>query len=145
MEGRISMAYSGAMELDHERLEVFQVARELSCEVCRIRKKVRVRRLDLVDQLLRATASIPLNIAEGSGERMAGRRAYFYRVARSSATEVASALDHMVDMGLLEAEDTNVAKHLVVRVVSMLVRMTDRITTPDSLPPLKRRRQPRKR
>jgi hypothetical protein len=51
----------------------------------------------------------------------------------------------MVDMGLLEAEDTNVAKHLVVRIVSMLVRMTDRITTPDSIPPLPRPRQPRKR
>ena len=76
---------------------------------------------------------------------MAGRRAYFYRVARSSATEGASALDHMVDMGLLEAEDTNVAKHLVVRIVSMLVRMTDRTTTPESIPPLPRPRQPRKR
>jgi four helix bundle protein len=98
-----------------------------------------------VDQLLRATASVPLNIAEGSGERMPGRRAYFYRIARSSATEVGSALDHLVDMRLLKSADTVAARTLLVRIVSMLVKMADPITTPDSYPPLRPRRQPRKR
>jgi four helix bundle protein len=49
--------------LDHERLEVYQLARELSREIARIRKKFRGFRRDLVDQILRATASVPLNIA----------------------------------------------------------------------------------
>src|SRR5687768_14545921 len=91
--------------LDHERLEVYQVARELSREIARLRKRIRGGRPDLVDQLLRATASVPLNIAEGNGERSPGRRAYFFRISRGSATEMAAALDHLVDMGLLQEQD----------------------------------------
>ncbi|MBI4409735.1 MAG: four helix bundle protein [Gemmatimonadetes bacterium] len=131
--------------LDHERLEVYQVARELSREICRVRKTIRRGRPDLVDQLVRATPSIPLNIAEGSGERTPGRRAYFYRIARSSATEVSSALDHIVDMELLKAVEIDTAKQLLVRIVSMLVKLTDTVTRPDSFPPLPKPRQPRKR
>ncbi|MGH7468334.1 MAG: four helix bundle protein [Longimicrobiales bacterium] len=121
--------------LDHERLEVYQVARQLSREVCRVRTKIRPGRADIVSQLLRSTAAVPLNIAEGNGEATPGRRAYFFRIARSSATEVSSALDHLVDMSLLEQDDVVTAKELVVRIVSMLVRLTAAVITPDSLPP----------
>ena len=135
----------GARVLDHERLEVYQVARELSREICRVRKKVRPGRSDLVDQLLRSVGSVPLNIAEGNGETKPGRRAYFFRIARSSATEVASVLDHMVDMQLLKSDDTIAAKGLIVRIVSMLVRLTEKISTADSYPPLPTRKRPRNR
>lgn len=130
--------------LDHERLEVYQVARELSREICRLRKKMRPGRADLVDQVLRAVASVPLNIAEGNGESKPGRRAYFFRIARSSATELGAALDHMVDMEFLKNEDIVAAKALVVRIVSMLVKLTEKVTTSDSYPPLPTR-LPRKR
>jgi four helix bundle protein len=131
--------------LDHERLEVYQVVRLLSREINRIGKRVKPTRRDLLDQLLRATASIPLNIAEGSGERTPGRRAYFYRIARSSATEVAGALDHIVDMDLVASNEIVTAKELACRVVAMLVKLTDKVSSPDSFPPLPSRRQPRKR
>lgn len=129
--------------LDHERLEVYQVARELSREINRVMKKARLKRerRDLVNQVLRAAASVPLNICEGSGERAPGRRAYFYRVARGSATELAGALDHMVDMEMLAEGDTASARSLIARIVSMLVRLPESVTTPDSYPPL-RKRQP---
>jgi four helix bundle protein len=131
--------------LDHERLEVYRVARELSREICRVRKKMSGGRADLIDQILRATASIPFNIAEGNGEVTRGRRAYFFRIARSSATELSAALDHTVDMEMLADADVIAAKTLIVRVVSMLIKLTDKVTTPDSLPPLPKRRSPRKR
>lgn len=136
----------GGLVLDHERLDVYAAARELSREICRVRKRIRPGRPDMVDQLLRTTGSVPLNIAEGSGERMPRRRAYFYRIARSGATEVGAALDHLVDMDLLSPGDTTAAKRLLVRIVSMLVRLTDRTAmTPDSYPPLPPPRRPRKR
>jgi four helix bundle protein len=122
-------------------LIVYGVARELSREINRITKKVRARRYrrDLLDQVFRATASIPLNICEGSGETSVGRKAYFYRIARGSATELSAALDHMVDMELLAEGDTVVAKELIVRIVSMLFKLTKSVNTPDSFPPLPRR------
>ncbi|MGQ0561019.1 MAG: four helix bundle protein, partial [Gemmatimonadota bacterium] len=112
--------------LDHEKLEVYQVARELSREVNRLTKKARFKntRRDLVDQTQRAAASLPLNIAEGSGESSVGRKAYFYRIARASATELSAALDHLVDMDMLEESDTRTAKALIVRIVSMLYKLT---------------------
>ncbi len=133
--------------LDHERLEVYQVARELSREVNRVIKKVRRRRErdDILDQVFRATSSIPLNIAEGSGESSAGRKAYFYRIARASATELSAALDHMVDMEMLVEADSATAKTLAVRIVAMLFKLTRSANTPDSFPPLPRRRGPRPR
>ncbi|MGQ0815346.1 MAG: four helix bundle protein [Gemmatimonadota bacterium] len=133
--------------LDHEKLEVYQVARELSREVYRLIKKARNKhqRADLVDQTNRAVASLPLNIAEGSGEASVGRKAYFYRIARGSATELSAALDHMVDMEMLDDMDTRVAKTLTVRVVAMLVKLTGSVNTPESFPSLPGRRQGRKR
>jgi four helix bundle protein len=129
--------------LDHEKLEVYQVARELSREVSRLRRKMKPGRADLVDQVLRSTSAVPLNIAEGNGESTTARRAYFFRIARSSATETAAALDHMVDMEVLANEDILAAKALVVRIVAMLVKLIGSVTTPESLPPLpKHRRTP---
>src|SRR5262245_19091154 len=108
--------------LDHERLEVYQLARELTREVHRLMTKSRCGREDapLVDQVNRSTASIPLNIAEGSGESSPGRRAYFYRIVRGSATELGPALDHMVDKEMLLEDYTGTAKSLIVLIVSML-------------------------
>ena len=109
--------------LDHERLDVYRVSRELSREVARIARQVRRKRPDLAGQLQRATSSIALNIAEACGKPTFRRRAYFLRVARASATNAASALDHMVDIGLLDATDIRTSKALIVRIVSMLIRM----------------------
>jgi four helix bundle protein len=133
--------------LDHEKLDVYQTARELSREVGRLLLKARNKHFHpaIIDQIVRAVASIPLNIAEGTGEESAGRKAYFYRIARASATELAAAIDHIVDLEMLKQEDTIAAKTLVVRVVSMLYKMTRAAKTPESFPPLPRARGPRKR
>jgi four helix bundle protein len=95
--------------------------------------------------MLRATASIPLNICEGAGERAAGRKAYFYRISQASATELAGALDHMVDMEMLEESDCKLAMPLIARIVSMLFKLTNSVTTPESCPPLPNRRIARRR
>ena len=124
--------------LDHERLEAYQVARKLSREIYQVTCKVPKRsgRASLLDQVFRATSSVPMNIAEGSSELTVGRKAYFYRIARSSSTELAAGLDHMVDMRLILEPDTIAAKEHIVRVVSMLYKLTASITTPESYPPL---------
>ena len=124
--------------LDHEKLDVYQVARELSREAGRLISKARRKPYpgDIVSQAYRS--SIPLNIAEGSGEESAGRKAYFYRIARGSATELSAALDHMVDLGMLQEDETREPKALIVRVVSILYKLTKSAKSPESFPPLPR-------
>src|SRR5688500_12958684 len=106
--------------LDYERMDVYKVARQLSREICRLTKIMKPGRSDLKDQILRSNASIPLNIGEGSGEYTPGRKCYFYRIAKSSATECNSTLDHMVDHEILDEKEVKKAKELIERIVGML-------------------------
>ncbi len=59
------------------------------------------------DQLGRASFSVPLNIAEGSGKfSQADRRRYFI-IARASLFECVAIIDMLADDGVLTAEELN--------------------------------------
>ncbi len=81
----------------------------------------------VVDQLRRAASSIPLNIAEGSGEYAAKEKARFYRIAKRSATECAGALDVMVAEEALSPEQVRPGLELLDRIVAMLIRLIQRL------------------
>jgi four helix bundle protein len=69
---------------------------------------------DLVNQLKRATSSVPLNLAEGLGHK-GGNREQRFHTALGSAREVAACLDVAVAWGYLgsEAEVIDEADYLV--------------------------------
>ena len=76
----------------------------------------------LSDQLRRASLSVPLNIAEGSGKfGRDGRR--FYGIARGSALECAAILDAMEVLGVSSSEDLESDRKLLERIVAMLSKM----------------------
>jgi four helix bundle protein len=111
------------MTLDHAKLDVYHRALDLLDQVDRIYEAMPPGRAHFKDQLDRAATSIVLNIAEGAGEFSRDEKQRFYRIARRSATETAAILDilqrrHAVTVDMLEP-----ARDLVVRVVSMLVRL----------------------
>jgi four helix bundle protein len=83
---------------------------------------------ELADQLRRASLSITLNIAEGSGKtgRDGGR---YYAIARGSALECAAILDAMEALGLLEGAEMQEERELLERVVSMLTKMRPDVLT----------------
>ena len=81
-------------------------------------------RAHLKDQLDRAATSIVLNIAEGAGEFSADEKRRFYRIARRSATETAAILHVVARRGHAPDDHVEQARQVLVRVVSMLVRMT---------------------
>ena len=77
----------------------------------------------LADQLQRASTSIPLNIAEGAGEYSSREKARFYRMAKRSATECAAVFDVCKQLGLIEGTRYDSSRDLLLRIVSMLVKM----------------------
>lgn len=113
------------MTFDHEKLDVYQRAIEFLDLVDRILEGTPKGRAHLKDQLDRAGTSVVLNIAEGAGEFSARDKRRFYRMARRSATECAAIVDIFTRRGHPENELLRQARALLVRIVSMLVRMVD--------------------
>jgi four helix bundle protein len=111
---------------DHERLQVYQLARELNREICRLTKIAAKACADHIDQIVRGGASITRNLAEGSGEWSPKEKAKFYRYAKRSATECCAALDVMVDYEMLRESDIAYAKELLARIIPMLVNLVKR-------------------
>lgn len=106
---------------DHEKLDVYRVARELVLAVNDLLKRNISR--ELRDQLDRASTSILFNIAEGAGKISRSDKQRFYEIARGSATETAAALDVLQIRGAITATQYRHARDLLLRVVKMLSRL----------------------
>jgi four helix bundle protein len=111
---------------DFERLDVFVAAVEMVICVDAISEGLPRGRGYMRDQLRRAANSVVLNIAEGAGEYSPGDKARFYRIAKRSATEAAAQIIVAARLGLTTGPDVLVARELLHRIVSMLVRMASR-------------------
>jgi four helix bundle protein len=109
--------------LDHERLDVYQLARQFVREANSLLRHLPSGRADLADQLRRASLSLPLNIAEGAGEFAPREKARFYRIAKRSATECGAVLDHFVDLDLLTVRQVQPGKILIRRIVGAMVKL----------------------
>ena len=80
----------------------------------------------LSDQLQRAALLIPLNIAEESCEYTIDKKVGFYRMAKRSATECAVILDVCRKLQLLDEQKYIKGREMIVRIVSILVKMAQR-------------------
>jgi four helix bundle protein len=108
---------------DFEKLDVYKAAIEWVALADEIVEHLARGRRYLADQLQRAATSVPLNLAEGTGEYSGNEKARFYRMAKRSATECAAILDVCRQLRLIEASRYAKGRELLLRVVSMLVRM----------------------
>jgi len=76
----------------------------------------------LGDQLRRASTSIPLNLAEGTGKFDKDARR-FYAIARGSALECAAIIDTFQVLSFINTDNYNKAQTLLDRIVAMLTVM----------------------
>lgn len=112
--------------LDHEKLTVYQVAVEFVILADNAVEHLPRGRAYLSDQLQRAALSIALNIAEGAGEYASDEKIRFYRMAKRSATECAAVLDVCQRLQLIEERQYTKGRELLIRIVSMLIKMAQR-------------------
>jgi four helix bundle protein len=68
----------------------------------------------------KASTSIPLNIAEGSGKYTPKDKNRFYDIARGSASESSSCLDVLFIRKKINNEEKEEGKRLLIDIVSML-------------------------
>lgn len=89
---------------DFENLEVYKKAKQLNKEVQGFLRKNK--RLDyyLRDQLKRASISVVINIAEGSGKFTKADKKNFYITARGSVYECVSLFEIITEDGILDRE-----------------------------------------
>jgi len=77
----------------------------------------------MADQFTRASLSIALNLAEGAGKHSELDKRRYYVTARGSATESAALLDVCQRLKLLDETGPRAAKGMLVRIVSMLIKL----------------------
>jgi len=106
---------------DHEKLEVYRVAREFLVLATSLLERKLPR--DLRDQFDRASVSILSNIGEGAGKTAKADKQRSYEIARGSTTEAATQLDVLRIRGLCTAEEYESARVLLIRVTQMLSRL----------------------
>jgi four helix bundle protein len=111
------------MMLDHERLDVYQLALDFLVFANGVVEALPRGRRHLADQFTRASTSIVLNLAEGVGKHSKPDKRRFYITARGSATESAALLDVCLRLQLLDEVAQRAGKEMLVRVVSMLIKL----------------------
>jgi four helix bundle protein len=111
---------STSAAFDHEKLNVYSKSLEFVSWVTVLLENV-PKTAAVYNQLDRASTSIPLNIAEGTGKFTAPDRCRYYDSARGSALECAACLDVLVAKGILQGDKIGTGKELLRPIVSMLV------------------------
>ena len=106
--------------IDHEKLQVYQASLSFIAWLEPLLQKL-PKSLSVIDQLDRASTSIPLNIAEGNGKFTGPDRCRFFDNARGSALECAAALDVLVAKGRCSGPEVSAGKDSLVHIVSLLV------------------------
>ena len=99
------------MGLGHEKLDVYRLAIRYVAWVFEHSEKLNSVHRHARDQWLRASQSIPLNIAEGNGKTAEGDRRRYFEIARGSALECAAIQDVLVVGKALDEEQSHERKN----------------------------------
>jgi four helix bundle protein len=108
------------MALGHEKLDVFCLSMDyVEWVYDRVQGLNGIHRTAR-DQWLRASQSIPLNIAEGNGKTAQADRRRYFEIARGSALECAAIQDVLVVGNALERTESIQRKIELDRIAAML-------------------------
>ena len=108
--------------MDHEKLDVYQVSLEFCTWAYCLCKNLSGVDRHARDQLLRASQSIVLNIAEGCG-RTGNDRKHFYKISSGSARECGAIIDILERTSVIHIQDANNGKSFLNRLIAMLTKM----------------------
>jgi four helix bundle protein len=97
-----------------EKLDVWQLGRELNKQVYRLSKNLpNEERFGVVSQIRRASISVTCNLAEGSGRTKGKEQARFSEIAYGSLMEVLNLLITCNDLDFLPQSDIDTIRPLI--------------------------------
>ena len=114
------------MTLGHEKLDVYRLSIRYVAWVYEIAEGLNGVHRPARDQWLRASQSIPLNIAEGNGKTAKADRRRYFEIARGSALECAAIQDVLVVGSALDIDKSRERKGDLDRIATMLSRLGGR-------------------
>jgi four helix bundle protein len=103
-------------------LKVYQLCRKLNKDIFLLMKNPAFDR-NVRDQLSRASMSIALNIAEGSGRFSHKDKRNFYVISRASASECIALLDIVEDLQLVTQQEADLFRSRYEELSKMLFGM----------------------
>jgi four helix bundle protein len=110
--------------MHYEKLDVYQAAIQFLALAAKIMEASKREYSSLIDQLRRASTSIPLNIGEAAGKPSELGRKRFFANARGSAMECNAILDVLRVLEIYPQEvDLDAGKELLNRIVGMLTKL----------------------
>lgn len=117
---------------DHEKLDVYRLSVDFVRWVSDSLDDGELLgcKLSAVKHLDDSCCSILNNIAEGNGKRSRRDRCRFFDIARGSALECAASLDVLVARKKLSEQQAEEGKAMLVRIVSMLVKLIEKLLGP---------------
>ena len=115
----------------HRDLIVWQKGMELAAEAYRLADLMpKFEQYRLVNQLLRAAASVSANIAEGHARGTRKDYAHFISIARGSLAETETFLMLAVKVDVLKAGQASIALALCSEISKMLTALLNRLRDP---------------
>ena len=114
------------MGLGHEKLDVYRLSIGYVAWVYEKADSLTGHHRSARDQRLRASQSIPLNIAEGNGKTASADRRRYFEIARGSTLECAAIQDVLVVGKALDEQESLERKTELDRMAAMLSRLGGR-------------------
>src|SRR6266542_7154869 len=112
-----------ARDMNYRNLDVYRKAVRFLPLASRIAAALPPHYAALADQIRRASLSISLNIAEGSGKTTGPDQRRFYAMARGSAMECGAVIDACIALSLMREDRAKDANEILESVVRMLSKM----------------------
>ncbi len=103
-----------------EKLEIYQRALSLAEDIARFCDEFPSKQRTIVDQLKRASLSIPLNIAEGNGKWHKLERKKFFLIARGSVFECVPLVDICGRLRLISSEKEQAWRQELIVISKMI-------------------------
>lgn len=116
---------------DHEKLDVYHLAIEFARWVGEMLDgALQMCGAKSLEHLDESSRSVARNIAEGNGKRSSKDRCKYLDIARGSALECSACLDILVARKRLGEGLARDGKAMLVRIVSMLVKLVEKLSGP---------------